>query len=130
MSKASDLEFGIINAKLNNEKEVQNSEYDVKFNDDGSFRVQLSYRPLETESLTTIEVLETGVDEFSGRFKPFYLIQEEIDTNELETFEGTNTEKYMLAFLLVNNDYVEKLNGYLREKLLEIIQKGKFNECN
>lgn len=127
MSILSDLEFDVLIAKLHGKKGVLSDNYKVSINGD-EIEVNLMSRPVGIDSLVTYQITSTGIDEFTGRSKPFSLIQEEIG-NQLENFEGTPEEKYLLAFLIIHMEYVEKLESPLRKKLAKIIQRGQFNEC-
>lgn len=124
MFTTKELEFTILMARLCGDTKISAIDYDVTLDGD-NVEVNLRVRPFNIE-FVTLEVTNKGIDRFSGRFRPFSLIQEELETNELEDFDGTPAEKYMLAFLFVNLDYADRLDEGLRGKLLSIIQKGNF----
>ena len=128
MDNERNLEFSLLYSRLTGMGgEVESPDKNWKFSlgSNGEFSGEMYFSPVDISKFTTVEiVMEEGSDRFSGRFRPFFVIQEEVGKTDLDSCKGEEEELCLLYFLLLNTEYVKKLDKKTSIQLLVTLKNG------
>lgn len=117
------LLLGRVLRKKNHSYTVDSDEFSVKINSKGTgFKGVVYFKPIDTTQFTTITLEQKG-DQIIGRFTPFYMIQEEIET-DIDSCGGNDAEKSLLLFLSLNLEFTKSLDTETIKRLTDVLQRG------
>lgn len=120
------LLLGRVLKRKNHSYEVDSSDFNVKINSKGDrFRGSVYFKPMDFSQFTTVTVEQKG-DQITGRFTPFYMIQEEVET-DIDSCGGSDAEKSLLLFLSLNLEFTKSLDTDTVKRLTNVLQRGIIN---
>ena len=114
-----ELEFSLLLASYNNQSRLETDDWNMNLFEDGSVVGTLYVRPARSESFLTLDVKSNSNDRFEAKFKPFSVIQEETEIKDFGESVGTDAERRLLMFLLLNPKFTERLKVETKKNLVK-----------
>jgi len=114
-----ELEFSLLLASYNNQSRLETDDWNMNLFEDGSVIGTLYVRPARSESFLTLDVKSNSNDRFEAKFKPFSVIQEETEIKDFGESVGTDAERRLLMFLLLNPKFTERLKVETKKNLVK-----------
>lgn len=118
-----ELEFSLLLAAYEGKSKLDSDNWSLNLFEDGSVVGYLYVRPARSEKFLTLNVKSSDNDRFEAKFKPFSVIQEETDIKDFGESAGTDMERRLLMFLLLNPDFTERLSVKTKKNLIKKLRK-------
>ena len=123
MELEKELEFDLLLSAYKGESRIENEKWALNLFEDGTIIGTLFVRPAEESKFLTVIVISCDDDRFEGRFKPFSLIQEETSIVDFSETESSDSERRLLMFLLLNPEFIGKLDSKIKKDLLRKLRR-------
>lgn len=123
MELEKELEFDLLLSAYKGESRIENEKWALNLFEDGTIIGTLFVRPAEESKFLTVIVKSCDDDRFEGRFKPFSLIQEETSIVDFSETESSDSERRLLMFLLLNPEFIRKLDSKIKKDLLRKLRR-------
>ena len=114
-----ELEFALLLASYHGDSRLETDNWNMNLFEDGSVVGTLYVRPARSEKFLTLDIKSNNNDRFEARFKPFSVIQEETEIKDFGESVGTDTERRLLMFLLLNPKFAERLKVETKKNLVK-----------